>query len=175
MLSGNSHLNGDFENLLKKYEKLIWHIAHRYFNNNEDALDICQEAAIKIYKGLPNAKIPESGSLKSWVCAVTVNACLDELRKRKKAIEISQGDELDKLAEDKKSPSAEDEALARSRAGEIMRAISSLPEDQRTMIILRDMNGLSYQELSETAGIGVNTVKSRLSRAREALRKLLER
>ncbi|MCL2709203.1 MAG: sigma-70 family RNA polymerase sigma factor [Defluviitaleaceae bacterium] len=174
--SGNAgKRHAAFENLLFKYEKLLWHVARRYFHNNEDAGDAFQEACVKIYNGLPSASLPESGSLKSWVCAVTSNACLDELRKRKKLAEPLPDETLDLIADDRQSaPSAEDEAIALTRADDILRAIGKLSEDHRTLIILRDMNGLSYQELAETVGVSVNTVKSRLSRAREALHKMID-
>ena len=71
-------------------------------------------------------------------------------------------------------PSAEETALAKERAQKILNAIALLPEDHRLMIILRDMNGLSYQEMAEIAGITEGTVKSRLSRARISLKKALE-
>jgi RNA polymerase sigma-70 factor (ECF subfamily) len=162
--------NTAFERLMQKYERLMYYIARRYFSSNEDAADACQESAIRIFKGLPTVKLPESGSLKSWVCAVTTNTCVDLLRKKRVATTTIPEGEVTYQAE----PSAEETAMGRERIRDIMAAMEKLPDDHRTIIILRDMNGLSYQEIAETVGINEGTVKSRLSRARTALKNLLE-
>ena len=155
-----------FERLLSRYEKLIYHIAYRYFNNPQDAQDITQESVIKIYRGLPGVALKEGGVLKGWICAVTVNTCVDGLRKRRAEADILPEEARPEVCA---APSAEEEACARERADEIITAVASLPDDYRSVIILRDMQGLSYKQLAEAAGVGVNTVKSRLSRARAAL------
>ena len=163
-----------FEQLLEKYGKLIWYVVRRYYRNETDAMDAYQESCIKIFKGLFFVKLPENGLLKSWICGVTANSCIDGLRKKKNA-EIATPDDVlyeyntGSLA----TPSAEDEALAKARVGEILKAIEDLPDNYKTLIILRDLNGLTYQELAEATGVNINTVKSRLSRARNHLQKLI--
>ena len=160
-----------FEQILLRYEKLIHHIARRYFNNIEDTLDASQEAIIRIYKGLPNVIIREDGNLKAWICTVTANTCLDTVRKKR-----VQTEELtdDIVSTSPTLPSAEESAMTNERVREIMNAIEKLPNDHRMIIILRDMQGLTYEELAETLGITIGTVKSRLSRARAALKNMLE-
>ena len=159
-----------FEQILFRYEKLIHHIARRYFTNREDALDASQDAIIRIYKGLANVTIQEDGSLKAWICTVTANTCLDIVRKRRVATEeltdinISSSPTL---------PSAEESAITNERVNEILAAIAKLPDDHRMVLILRDMQGLTYEELTEALGLTLGTVKSRLSRARAALKKML--
>ncbi|MCL2360829.1 MAG: RNA polymerase sigma factor [Defluviitaleaceae bacterium] len=159
-----------FEQILLRYEKLILHIARRYLNNPEDALDASQDAIIRIYRGLPNVIIPEDGSLKAWICTVTANTCLDIVRKRRIV-----ADELtdDVISASPTLPSAEESAIANERAREILNAITKLPDDHRMVLILRDMQGLSYEELAEALDLTLGTVKSRLSRARSALKKML--
>lgn len=163
-----------FEALLLRYEKLIWHIARRYFSRQEDAMDASQEAILKIYRFLPEVTLPTDGTLKNWICAVTANTCRDAWRRRHTdevlATEINPLEEVGmaRMA----YPSAEETAEARERVGEILQAVSRLPEEHRSLIILRDMTGLSYVELSEATGVPVNTIKSRLSRARASLRKM---
>jgi len=159
-----------FEQILLRYERLIHHIARRYFNNSEDALDASQDAIIRIYKGLTNVVIQEDGSLKAWICTVTANTCLDIVRKRRIV-----ADELtdDIISVSPTLPSAEESAIANERAREILAAIAKLPDDHRMVLILRDMQGLSYDELAGALGLTLGTVKSRLSRARAALKKLL--
>ena len=165
--------NEVFEQLLSRYEKLIYHIAYRYFNHPQDACDMTQEAAINIYRGLSRVALREGGTLKSWICTVTAHTCLDALRKRR--VETTPMPETGVLDEvfNLTTPSAEDAAEAKERTAEIAAAIAKLPLEWRTLIILRETQGFSYQELSEATGVGVSTIKSRLSRARAALRDLL--
>jgi len=160
-----------FEQILLRYERLIHHIARRYFTNPEDALDATQDAVIRVYKGLPNVVIREDGTLKAWICTVTANTCLDIVRKRRIV-----ADELtdDVISSSPTLPSAEESAIANERAREILSAIEKLPDDHRMVLILRDMQGLSYEELAEALGITLGTVKSRLNRARSALKKMLD-
>jgi len=160
-----------FEQILLRYERLIHHIARRYFTNPEDALDATQDAVIRVYKGLPNVVIREDGTLKAWICTVTANTCLDIVRKRRIV-----ADELtdDVISSSPTLPSAEESAIANERAREILSAIEKLPDDHRMVLILRDMQGLSYEELAEALGLTLGTVKSRLSRARSALKKMLD-
>ena len=154
----------ELEKLLQKYEKLIYHIARRYFQNPEDALDASQEAAIKIYKGLKTVKIPENGCLKAWVCTITARTCLDFLRKnRPQTLELTE--------ESQSTASAEEIAATNERVQEIITAIQTLPDNYRMVIILRDMQNLSYEEIASALTINIGTVKSRLSRARLELKR----
>ena len=158
-----------FEQILYRYERLIHHIARRYFPNAEDAFDACQEVAIKIYNGLLNVELPDEGNLKAWVCTVTARVCLDGVRKRRVATT-----ELDETIKTSTTPSAEESAFANERVREITQAINKLPNDHRIILILRDMQGLSYDELANALGITIGTIKSRLSRARLGLKKLIK-
>jgi len=159
-----------FEQILLRYEKLILHIARRYLNNQEDALDASQDAIIRIYKGLPNVILREGGNLKAWICTVTANTCLDIVRKRRVvAEELTE----ESAITSPNLPSAEDSAITNERVKEILEAIAKLPDDHRMVLILRDMQGLSYEELADALSLTLGTVKSRLSRARAALKKML--
>jgi len=157
-----------FEEILRRYERLIYHVSRRYFQNAEDAMDASQEAAIKIYNGLTRVTIKEDGSLKAWICTITARVCLDVLRKRR-----PQTVELTELTPVAPLPSAENSAEGNERVKEILMAINKLPDDHRMVIILRDMQGLSYDEIAETLKITVGTVKSRISRARAGLKKMM--
>ena len=159
---------GAFEVILSKYEKLIYYIARRYFTNFEDVLDASQDASLKIYNGLSLVVIEEEGTLKSWICTVVARTCLDLLRKnRVKTVELTEEIAPSAL------PSAEETAIANARATEIFDAIKTLPDDYRIIIILRDLQGLSYEEMAKILEINLGTVKSRLSRARASLKKML--
>jgi len=160
---------GAFESILFRYEKLIHYIARRYFDNNEDALDASQEAALKIYNGLPRVEIPDDGSLKPWICTVIARTCLDAIRKnRVKMVEFTEETIQGTI------PSAEETVIINERAKEILDAIKKLPDQYRMIIILRDMQGLSYEEMAKILKLNIGTVKSRLSRARANLKKLLK-
>jgi len=157
-----------FEEILQKYERLIYFVARRYFPIAEDAMDASQEAAIKIYNGLPRATVAEGGTLKAWVCTVTARVCLDALRKKRPiVVELTEDAPVAHL------PSAEDAVAANERTREILQAVHELPNDHRMVVILRDMQGMAYDEIAGALKISVGTVKSRLSRAREKLRRVL--
>ena len=158
-----------FEPIFRRYEKLIYHICRRYFFSAEDAMDAGQEAALRLYRGLHSVIPKPDGSIKGWVCTVTANTCLDIVRKRRI--------ETEELSDEKKAsasaPSAEESAAARERIREITAAIAKLPEDQRIILILRDLQQLSYEELAQALSISLGTVKSRISRARMAVKNML--
>jgi len=160
-----------FEQILLRYEKLIHHIARRYFTNREDALDASQDAIIRIFKGLTSVVIQEDGNLKAWICKVTANTCLDIVRKRRVVTEELT---VDSISASPALPSAEESAMTNERVREILAAIAKLPDDHKMVLILRDMQGLTYDELADTLGLNPGTVKSRLSRARATLKKLLD-
>ena len=155
-----------FEQILLRYEKLIYFIARRYFATAEDAQDASQDAAVKIYNGLKGMSIPEGGSLKAWICTVTARTCLDQLRKRR-----PETTELTEETFTASLESAEETVTSNERVQEILNAIQTLPEHYRMVVILRDMQGLTYEEVAEALKISVGTVKSRISRARQELRK----
>lgn len=166
-----------FEMLLLKYEKMIYNIAYRMFNNREDACDITQEVCLKFYKSL--SKCAGRESVKSWIYTIAYNTCIDEIRKRKKNNTLSldmqsvdnDGSLLDTLASNEHEP--ESRLINKEKNMKIADAVNSLPENYRMYIILRDINGLSYKEISEITGHGSGTVKSGISRARGSLRRLI--
>jgi len=166
----DSPVNGAFEEILHRYERLIYHVARRYFSIPEDAMDASQESVIKIYKALPRVVLEPEQTLKAWICTVTARTCLDTLRKQK-----IQTVELSEEITPGTAPSAEESAIANENTRELLAAIKKLPKDQRMILILRDMQGLSYDELASALNITIGTVKSRLSRARTALKKLMGR
>lgn len=161
-----------FESILLRYEKLIYYIARRYFSSTEDVLDASQDASLKIYNGLPRITIAEDGSLKPWICTVVARTCIDALRKNKVAtVDITDDAVQHSLPT---AISAEETASVNERANEILTAIKNLPNDARMIIILRDMQGLSYDEIAKCMELNVGTVKSRLSRARAMLKKAID-
>ena len=164
-----------FEKIILQYEKLIYNLAYRKMSNAEDAKDIAQESIIKIYKNI--SKCDESFNLRSWICTITINTCIDELRKRKNKTSESIDEMLttDDGTIEKQLPSPDmtpEEAMLNSEMrDEIQIAINQLSENHKTLIILRDIQGFSYQEIADITGDTLGTVKSRIARARGNLKK----
>ena len=161
-----------FEGLLGQYEGLVYNLAHRYFGSHSEAADVAQEAMIKIYRRIGEFK--GHSSFKTWVYRVVTNTCLDALRKHR-----YEAVSLDEPAEDGRPalqiPSRGDgpeSVLEQEELREILtQLLSTLAEDHRVILILRDLEGLAYEEIAVILGCSLGTVKSRLARAREALRR----
>jgi RNA polymerase sigma factor, sigma-70 family len=171
--------NGDvqaFEELTAVYYSKVYNICYRMLNNTEDAYEQAQETFIKAFRYIKDFK--GNCSISTWLYRIATNICLDFIRKNKKkktvSIEQSTFEDLqlkDSLASNTLGPEKVAELNAQKRA--IREAMAKMNEKNRIMIILRDLMGLSYDEISETVNIPVGTVKSRISRARNELRELL--
>ena len=160
-----------FAQVIEGYEKLIFNIAYRYMGNREDAEDVAQEAIIKIFSHLYTID-PEGGGkgFKAWTAKITVNTAIDELRRRKRKYAAETVPEDAELPAN--TPTPEEETLQRERMRALQAALQRLPDQMRMIIILRDMQGFTYEEMAQVMGCKMGTVKSRLARARSALRAL---
>ena len=164
-----------FEELISGYEKKVYNTVYRYFNNSEDALDITQEIFIKVFTSLHSFK--ENSSFSTWLYRIAVNTCIDFLRKRKEETlpikeEIGVGNERRHGSSYAQLP--EDFAEKQELKEALLKAINSLPHEQRICVILRDIQGFSYTEMSEILMCSLGTIKSRLNRGRRALREILK-
>ncbi len=160
------------EELIYGYEKRVYNTAYRFMGNEADAFDMAQESLIKIYKRLSSFK--RQSSFASWVYRITVNTCLDGLRKRKKApVSIESSIENGASYEDKSIVTPEEYTLSIEKRENIQSAINTLSDEHKSVIILRDVNGFSYEEISGLLDISIGTVKSRINRGREKLKALL--
>lgn len=166
-----------FEKLIEVYQKKIYNLAYRMICNHDDAADIAQEALIRIFKSIANFK--EQSSFSTWVYRITTNVCLDEIRKKKnrrvlsldEEIRVDDGEMQRQIMSDDPLP---DEVVEREELRSIVNgAIDSLSEEQRLVITLRDIQGLSYDEIAEVLDCPSGTVKSRINRARQALKNVL--
>ena len=166
-----------FETLILQYEKLIYNIAWRIMGNAEDAKDIAQEAIIKIYRNLASCKSLDL--FKAWAAKITHNACMDELRRRKgKAAEsfdamIELGDAAVERQVADAADGPEAELLRKEMKGMIDEGLARLSDEHRALVVLRDVQGLSYEEIAEIANLPLGTVKSRISRGRSNLKQIL--
>lgn len=162
-----------FEDLVACYEKKIYNTAYRFFYNREDAFDITQEIFIKIYTSL--SRFREGSSFSTWVYRIAVNTCIDFYRKRREhTVPINEEiTGLDQGITGMGHISPEEALEKKELRDEIQRAIHMLPEEQRMCIILRDVQGFSYVEISEILNCSLGTVKSRINRGRKALKEIL--
>lgn len=163
-----------FEELISGYEKKAYNIAYRMMGNEEDAKDMAQEAFIKIYKSIKNFR--EESSFSTWLYRIVTNVCLDEIRKRKRNntlpleinIESDKGAAHIEIGADKETPEDIFERIEKRQL--ILNAINSLNEDYKTVIVLRDIQGFGYEEIASMLSCSLGTIKSRINRARNALK-----
>lgn len=175
-------LKGDadaFESIVYKYEKMIYSLAYRMLNNREDASDITQEVFVKLYKALD--KVAERPNLKAWLYTVCYNTAIDEIRRKKGREALSadapMNDNEESFVQSLKAdePSPEEKMLKKEKGEILIKAINQLNEKHKRLIILRDINSLSYNEIAEITNQSLGTVKSGISRARRSLRDILEK
>jgi RNA polymerase sigma-70 factor (ECF subfamily) len=166
-----------FEELIEAYQKKVFNLALRIIGNYDDAADLAQETFVRIFKAISNFK--EQSSFSTWVYRITTNVCLDEIRKRKNKkvvsidedIHMDDGDMKRQVISEDPGP---DEAAERAEVRRVVNnAINRLPEDQRVVITLRDLHGMSYEEIAKILDLPGGTVKSRINRARLALKNVL--
>jgi RNA polymerase sigma-70 factor, ECF subfamily len=169
-----------FEELVYKYHNSIYSIALRLTNDPEDARDITQEAFLKVYNNIN--KFRGDAELLTWIYRITVNQAANQQRwwrrrrrERTVSIDTAQIDDLP-LSQSIPAPgqSPEQQALASEQRRMIAAALNKVKFDFRVAVILRDIEGLSYEEIAETLEVSVGTVKSRIARGREELRQQLK-
>ena len=168
-------LDGDvnaFEELMAAYEKNVYNLALRMVRNPEDAADMSQEAFIKAYNSLSNFRGDSKFSV--WLYRIVSNVCLDFLRRQSRrgavslSMEDSEGEEVQlDIPDESQSP----ERLLEQRLTRdaVRRGLQAVPPDSRQILLLREIQGLSYEEIAQALDIEVGTVKSRLFRARKKL------
>lgn len=164
-----------FCELISPYTGQLLNYAFRMLKNHEDAEDALQEAYLKIYNSLN--KFEGNSSFKTWIYRIVTNVCLDMLRKQKRnstttlSITDEDGEHELLLPDDTYMP----ERIAQKNAAldALQKALSSLNDEHRAIITLRDIDGFSYEEIADAMNISLGTVKSRISRARIRLKELL--
>jgi RNA polymerase sigma-70 factor (ECF subfamily) len=165
---------GAFDLLVLKYEHKIVNLVMRYVRDPEMALDISQEAFIKAYRALPRFR--GDSAFYTWLYRIAVNTAKNYLasqRRRPTELELDMQDPEHYGLHAKLQETDTPEAISLSKElQEILeRAIHALPDDLRTAIILRELDGMSYEEIAETMDCPVGTVRSRIFRARDAIGK----
>lgn len=158
-----------YAQIINKYKNPLYGTILRMTRNPHDAQDLVQEAFIKVYQQLE--KYNGTGSFSSWLYRVAINHCMDEFRKKR--YQMKQSEINEETVVDPNHP--EVIFLKKEKNRQLERLIATLPEDERLIILLRYMNELSYDEISELADIPLSTVRNKLHRAKKKMRKTVKR
>ncbi len=162
-----------FNELVLAYQNRVYNLAYRIMGDPAAASDATQETFIAAYRKLSTFR---GGSFRSWLLRIVTNRCYDELRRHKRRPIVS----LDNLVEEANPALVNDDESPEERVGRwelarfLQEAITTLPQDQRIVLVLSDVEGMAYAEIAATVGVPVGTVKSRLARARARLRDILQ-
>ena len=176
VLAGNERA---FDELIGLHKRFVFNLCYRLLGDYDDADDCAQEVFIKVFKSIDGFRF--ESDFKTWLYRIVVNTCKNrfrslEYRVGQKRVRLDMHDEDDKkhveLRDLKQSPAVE---LKRKEIGRLIQAaVNKLPKDQRLVVVLRDMEGRSYEEIIEITGLKLGTLKSKLSRARLRLRESLK-
>jgi RNA polymerase sigma-70 factor (ECF subfamily) len=166
-----------FDELVSKYQRYVYNLIYQHLGRTDDLEDVAQEVFLRLYKFI--RKYRGNASLESWIYKVVLNYCRTHARRRSTFSRIfgmapNTGSEergfeiLDTLASETYDPAKTVEQ--RVQAEDIMGAVRSLPPIYSDILIMREVNELSYEEIAQILGISIGTVKSRISRARDLVR-----
>ena len=176
MTEGTPARIADFDQLVRRHQKQAYNIAYRMTGNHADAEDLTQEAFVRAYRFFGNYR--RDWPFDNWLYKIMSNLFVDTLRRKPKARTHSLdqplefGDKSDEMFLEIPDSASNPEKILLSREldSHIQRAMNTLPADFRMTVILADIEGLSYEEISETMGCSLGTVRSRLHRGRKMLR-----
>ena len=163
-----------FNQLVSQYQDMVYNVAFRILGDAEAAADASQDAFLSAYKAVARFK---GGSFKAWLLRIATNSCYDQLRVHKRRPSSSleaiytDTDSSSHFVNGRETP--EEHTLRQELSEVIQQGIQTLPPDQRTTLVLSDVQGMSYAEIAEVTGASIGTVKSRLSRGRARLRDCL--
>lgn len=165
-----------FEQLVLEHQNKVYSLAFRMVNDREEAADLAQEAFLKAWQGLP--AFQGESSFATWIYRLTTNLCIDYIRRQKRRQEVQPVASLDdpdnglgEPADWKQDPQRHVERQELRRA--LALALQALPDHQRQILVMRELSGLSYQEIGQALDLDLGTVKSRIARARKTLQKIL--
>jgi len=162
------------EELVLAHHRLVLSLATRLLGDREEALDLAQEVFLRVFRTLHSFR--GQSSLRTWIFRIVVNQARNRQRwwrRRQRAAQVSLEEQIRAngeviLGADTSTPEAA--CAAKELAARLQGALQRLPFEQRTAVLLREVDGLSYEEIAFSLGLAVGTVKSRLTRARQALR-----
>jgi RNA polymerase sigma-70 factor (ECF subfamily) len=170
---------GAFEKLIEGHQKKVFNIALRMIGNYDEASELAQEAFLRAFKSIKSFK--GDSLFSTWIYKITTNVCLDEIRRKKKKKLISLDEDIEHDGSEFKrqikddSPGPESVAENNELKRMVKESINLLPGDYKVVLVLRDIQGFSYEEISRILNCPTGTVKSRINRARQALKKILQK
>jgi RNA polymerase sigma-70 factor (ECF subfamily) len=164
-----------FDELVQRWERKIQGAVYRIMGSGEDARDLTQETFLRAYRGLSTFK--SEARFSSWLYQIALNLCRDRLRQKKGRTLVGL-DDLDPTTAariDRIAPTAHEQVEARDLSELVSAAMAELPEEQREVIVLKEYQGLTFQEIADLMRVPVSTVKTRLYRGLVQMREHLER
>jgi RNA polymerase sigma-70 factor (ECF subfamily) len=181
VLSGDNKLverclQGDdaaWENVVNSYGRRIYNLSYRYTNRRDEAEDLTQEILIRVYQNLKSYRL-EAGSFQNWILRVARNLVIDHYRQVRRYPQSGGSEELENMnLRDDKIPNPQRAAEQLEAARFLQQGLQALSPELKEAIILRDLEGMAYQEIADMLGVPEGTVKSRINRGRLELAKLL--
>lgn len=161
-----------FDELVKRYENKVFTVAYRFVGNYADANDLAQETFIRVYQALPSFR--GESSFATWLYRIAANVCRDELRRQHRQKKVSLDEMMSQpgggisLADNSLSP---EESLEKNELQQaVQQFLNTLSDEHRLILVMREIQGLSYDEIAVSLDCSLGTVKSRLNRARQALK-----
>lgn len=163
-----------FNHLVRRWERPIFALAYRTLGREEDARDIAQEAFLRAYRALPGFK--GDAKFSSWLYRIALNLCRDWMRRARRhpLIDVPEGVEVEALAAERRDVATVEDLAARSElSAAVAQAMALLPAEQRTAIVLKEYQGLTFQEIADVMNCPLSTAKTRLYQGLVLLRKHL--
>ncbi|MCZ6633441.1 MAG: sigma-70 family RNA polymerase sigma factor [bacterium] len=166
-----------FNTLVKRWERPIYNFILRYVGNREETRDLSQQTFIRAYKSLKRLRDPEKFS--TWLYQIALNSCRDAARSRSRrplSLDALQENGVDDLPELATSPTHHPDAFAHAQNVRdlLNRALQSIPEEQRVVVIMKEYQGLKFTEIADALSVPLNTVKSRMYYGLSALKKIFD-
>ena len=165
-----------FNQLILRWERPIYALAYRVIGREEEARDVCQEAFLRAFRALPGFK--GQAKFSSWLYRITLNLCRDWMRRQKRTPVSQMPDDTDAMELASQAgpvESIEDLVARRQLSAAVEEAMTLLPDEQRTAIILKEYHGMTFQEIADLQGCPLSTVKTRLYQGLSVLRRHLAR
>lgn len=162
----------EFERLAGECERQVYAVCFHTMGNLQDAQDCAQETMLRAYRAFDGFR--RDSSFSTWITRIALNVCTDELRKRRKVVSLDAMREEAGFDPPDQAPTAYARLEEKERLRLLREGLGQLPDDMRQMIVLRDMRGMNYDDIAATLQLPLGTVKSRISRAREKLAKILK-
>jgi RNA polymerase sigma-70 factor, ECF subfamily len=169
-------LKGDdaaWETVVRSYGKSIYNLSYRFTNRRDEAEDLTQEILLRVYRNLPSYR-KEAGSFKNWILRVARNLLIDHYRRQRRSPQSAGSEEMETMNIRDEQTLNPQQAFERGEASRfLLDGIQSLSFELREAVIMRDLEGMPYHEISDLLGVPEGTVKSRINRGRVELARIL--